>query len=122
VYDAGCALNRATYTSTATITTSVDPLKLSFTASSLSQAAGYFTLGAVRFVTGANAGVLRTVRGHAAGGVITLVQPTPAAVAVGDQIQIYPGCDRSKATCVSRFNNLIRFRGTPYIPAAETVL
>jgi len=122
VYDAGCALSRATYTSTATVTTAGDSLKLSFSASGLTQSAGYFVLGAVRFVTGGNAGVLRTVRGHAAGGALTLVQPTPVAVAVGDQIQIYPGCDRSKATCVDRFNNRIRFRGTPYIPAAETVL
>jgi uncharacterized phage protein (TIGR02218 family) len=53
--------------------------------------------------------------------VITVLQPLPAAVVSGDAFEIYPGCDKTKATCENKFANLIRFRGYPFIPAPETV-
>lgn len=32
------------------------------------------------------------------------------------EIILYPGCDRTKSTCISKFNNLENFGGFPYIP------
>jgi len=122
LYDTACGISKAAKTVSGTVTTATDPLKLTFAASGLAQAAGYFDLGAVRITSGASAGVMRTVRKHAAGGVIQLVQPLPAALAVGATFEIYPGCDRSQATCGSKFANALRFRGHPFIPSAESVL
>lgn len=122
VYDPACAVSKAAYTVASAVTTATDSLRLTLTASGLTQAAGYFSLGAIRFTSGANAGVMRTVRQHAAGGVLTLMQPLPVAAAVGDTFAIYPGCDQTLGTCTSKFSNSLRFRGQPYIPVAETVL
>ncbi len=122
VYDAQCGVNRAAFTTSATVTTGTTGLRLQITASGLTQAAGYFSLGAVRFTSGGNAGVLRTVRLHEAGGVITFMQPLPVPVMAGDSIQIYPGCDQTKPTCVNKFSNGQRFRGQRFIPSASTVL
>lgn len=121
LYDVPCGISRAAKTETSTVSTASDSLRLNFGASSLGHADGYFDLGAVRFTSGANNGVLRTVRRHASG-VITLVQPLPLPAAVGDTFSIYPGCDRSLTTCNSKFSNSNRFRGYPYIPVAESVL
>ena len=86
----------------------------------MAQAAGYFDLGVVKFTSGANNGVARTVKRHTSGQLVTL-QPLPAAVANGDTFQVWPGCDKLQGTCSGKFANLARFRGQPYIPMAETV-
>jgi len=31
-------------------------------------------------------------------------------------VKIYPGCDRVRATCESKFDNLDNFGGFPWIP------
>ncbi|MCU0624551.1 MAG: phage BR0599 family protein, partial [Gemmatimonadaceae bacterium] len=81
-----------------------------------------FDLGIVRFTSGALSGVSRVVRSHVqSGGVLRLVAPLPAAPAPGDGIAVTPGCDKRQATCSSKFSNLARFRGYPYIPVPETL-
>lgn len=122
VYDTGCNVAKATYTVAGAVS-AVGALRLSFGGTNLStKPDGYYTLGAVVFTSGVNAGVRRTIRASTAAGVITLVQPLPLAPSVGDTFSIYPGCDRSLATCTNKFANARRFRGTPYIPAADTVI
>jgi uncharacterized phage protein (TIGR02218 family) len=122
LYDGTCGLNRASFVTAGTVDTAGDALHMAFGASALTQAAGYFTLGSVTFLTGANAGIRRTVRTHDAGGVISLVQAAPGPIATGDTFQIVPGCDRTLATCTSKFNNRLRFRGAPFVPSADSVL
>jgi uncharacterized phage protein (TIGR02218 family) len=122
LYDSTCGLSRASFVSTAAVTTAGDSLNLVFGASSLTQAAGFFTLGAITFTSGGNAGIKRTLRSHAAGGGLVLVQAAPAPIALGDTFQIVPGCDRTKATCQAKFSNLARFRGAPFVPSADSVL
>ena len=46
---------------------------------------------------------------------ITLALPN-ADLAVGDSIQVYPGCDRAVTTCETRFSNKERFGGFPGLP------
>lgn len=36
---------------------------------------------------------------------------------VGDQIQVYAGCDHSSVTCADKFDNVLRFGGFPHIPS-----
>jgi uncharacterized phage protein (TIGR02218 family) len=45
----------------------------------------------------------------------------PYPVAVGDQFTISAGCDRSMGTCIGRFNNIVNFRGEPYVPGTDTI-
>lgn len=98
---------------------------MQFTASGLAQAAGYFELGAIEFRTGTLAKVTRTVKAHAAGGVLSVAMAWPQAPAVGDTFKVVPGCNRTMGACANKFNNLrfgrLAFRGTPFVPAPETV-
>ena len=38
---------------------------------------------------------------------------------IGDTIKLYAGCDRSFATCCSKFSNMKNFRGFPHIPGRD---
>jgi uncharacterized phage protein (TIGR02218 family) len=49
------------------------------------------------------------------GNTIVLNRSIPQ-LAVGAPMTILAGCDRSKATCISKFNNLNNYGGFPYIP------
>lgn len=120
VYDSECGLTRATFTTNG-VTTTVATLGRTQFGTNLAQAAGFFSLGTITFTSGANAGVSRTVKVYGNGG-ITLLQPLPAQLAIGDAFSIVPGCDGLQATCSGKFNNLARFKGQPYIPKPETVL
>ena len=119
LYDASCGLNRTTFQATSSATSATDTSRTTFS-HAMAQAAGYFDLGVVKFTSGANNGVARTVKRHTSGQLVTL-QPLPAAVANGDTFQVWPGCDKLQGTCSGKFANLARFRGQPYIPMAETV-
>lgn len=46
---------------------------------------------------------------------LTVLSLSPL-VKVGDNITTTAGCDRTRATCVAKFNNLENFMGFPYIP------
>ncbi|WP_457329728.1 DUF2163 domain-containing protein [Rhizobacter sp. P5_C2] len=130
LYDAACGVNRDAKTVTSAASSASDATRTRFShglAANL-YPSGYFDLGVVRFLTGPNTGIGRTVKRHTTGGAggagseITVLQPFPFPVAPGDSFAIYPGCDKTQSTCKAKFNNVIRFRGKPYVPAAETVM
>lgn len=120
LYDGACGKNKAALTVSNAVTSTPTPTKTVFD-TTLSQAASYFDLGVVTFTSGQNSGVSRTIKSFAAGGLVTLIAPLPFAPATGDTFTIYPGCDKTMSTCTSRFSNLARFRGQPFIPVPETV-
>lgn len=120
LFDTGCALLAASFAVTNSVASS--PTTTSFN-TTLAQDANYFTLGSLIFTSGDLAGTKRTVKLHQAGGAITLLNPLPQAPQVGDDFTIYPGCDRTKETCESaKFNNVVNFKGFPFIPVPETAL
>jgi uncharacterized phage protein (TIGR02218 family) len=43
-------------------------------------------------------------------------------VQAGDEYIATAGCDKSLATCRDRFNNVINFRGMPYLPGTDKIL
>ena len=41
---------------------------------------------------------------------------TAVGLSSTDTVKLYPGCDRTLATCVSKFNNVINYGGLPWVP------
>ena len=80
--------------------------------------AGWFALGKVKFTSGAAAGYVREVWTSNTGN-FTLIQQMPKRVAVGDTYTLEPGCNRRRAVCRSKFNNVVNFRGEPFVPDPE---
>nr|DAX16565.1 MAG TPA: minor tail protein [Caudoviricetes sp.] len=87
--------------------------------SNLTLADGYLTNGSMRFISGKNTGVTRTIRTNA-NGEISVVLPFYYAPEPGDAFSVLPACDKSMNCCKGRFNNLARYRGYPFIPVPET--
>ena len=117
--DPKCGVNLATYAVPGLV---AGAGSLTTLGSNLSQAADYFALGKLVFLTGANAGLARTIKAYDGAGGFTLIAPLPSPPQAGDSFDAYPGCDLSMATCQARFANLARFRGQPFIPAPSTGL
>lgn len=118
VYDTGCGLSRAAFAVNSSVGSGSTKLVINC---ALAQAADYFTIGDIRFTSGQNLGVIRTVKSYTPG-VITMAYPLPKPVSVGDTFSIARGCDKRMTTCDVVFNNLARFRATPYVPVPETAL
>jgi len=86
---------------------------------------GHFSGGRLAFITGSNTGFATEVRSHrAADGAITLQlwQAAPAPIAAGDLFTVMAGCDKSFATCQSKFGNGVNFRGFPHLPGNDFIL
>ena len=77
-----------------------------------------FGLGELRAMEGAQTGVTMRIIAASADG-ITLDRPLDPAIATGLRVRIREGCDRTIATCASRFDNAANFRGEPFLPGTD---
>lgn len=115
VYDTGCADSKS-YVSAMALSDSTNRI----INAQISQTAGWFNEGVIEFLSGANAGVTRTIKTHTTNKIeVTLTLPN--VVQVGDTFRLLAGCDRTMATCKAKFNNLSNYRGYPYLPQNETI-
>lgn len=88
-------------------------------------AEGWFGLGTARWTSGRRAGLVeRILSAQRLGGVDILGFDAPIGdwVELGDELVVSAGCDKSFATCRTRFANGERFRGFPHIPGSDFVL
>ena len=98
-------------------------LNLALSGSSLPEPEAYISGGA-KVLTGGLNGVnrpIRTLRVEPGQVFLTLWRELPASLAVGDQIELSPGCDKRLETCQQRFSNAARFRGFPFIPGTDVL-
>lgn len=119
LYDAGCGVNPASFSNVGTVGSGATTVGFG---SGLTGAAGYYSQGRVLFLTGANAGISRTVKINDGSGNFSLIKPLPAAPAAGDTFRAYAGCDLTRTTCKNKFNNLARHKATPFVPLPTTAL
>ena len=88
----------------------------------------YFEGGMLEFTSGANAGYAKEVKLDSTGsplvlGTFVLWEPMPLDIQVGDTFEIRPGCNKSKDTCKTKFNNVVNFRGYGvFVPGMNEVL
>jgi uncharacterized phage protein (TIGR02218 family) len=86
-------------------------------------AEGYFRLGHLRFDDGLLAGRRVAIEdsGAAAEGIveIRLWLPLEASPGIGDAVTLSVGCDKSFATCRTKFSNQRNFQGFPHMPGSD---
>lgn len=112
LYDSGCGLSRAAFTTNGTVGANPTDVFIPW-----ANATSQYAQGKVVFTSGANAGLSATVKTATNAG-LTLAYPLLAAPAEGDTFEVSFGCDHSMTICEKRFNNLQNFRGFPFIPPA----
>ena len=116
--DSECKKVLTSFTFTGTVTTVSSGLI--FTSNALTQAAGYFTGGQITWTSGNNNGLKMEVKEFANKQVV-LAQAMPYAIQVSSSFQIIAGCDKTHQTCISKFNNIINFRGEPFVPGTDAI-
>lgn len=90
-------------------------------AAALSQADDYWQIGVLKMVTGSNTGltfdILSSDQSETA---VLLVSPPIVPIAVGDTGRIYRGCTKQPTFCRDEFDNIVNFRGEPFVPQSST--
>lgn len=117
LFDIGCAVNPSTYRVTG-VATGVNTNGSISTA--MLQVDGYFQMGGIKFTSGANTGLTRTVKAFISAAIYP-TSPFPFAIANGDAFVITPGCDKLiTGDCLGKYNNVVHFKGMPFVPVPET--
>jgi uncharacterized phage protein (TIGR02218 family) len=113
LYDEFCGLNRDDFDTLRTVdSVSFDGKTVTCTAA-LPAGANLFVGGeVVRIISNER----RLITAHGNGSTdFTINAPFHTLIAT-DSLVLYQGCDHSRATCASKFNNEIAFGGQPFIP------
>lgn len=77
--------------------------------------------GLITWTYGVNAGTSQEVKSvNFTTGAVELWTPTPFLPEIGDQFELLPGCDRTKAQC-QLYSNFINFGGFPDIPGSDAI-
>ncbi|ACK51966.1 conserved hypothetical protein [Methylocella silvestris BL2] len=116
LYDSGCSLVRNAFGTNGAAEAGSTNLVINW-----SGASSVYAQGTLTFISGLNTGVSANVK-RATSTALTVAYPLPNAPAPGDAFRVYRGCDHTRTTCASRFNNLANFRGFPYVPPPTTAL
>ena len=77
-----------------------------------------FVLGELRWIDGPQSGQVMTILGHSDDG-FELDQSIHAEVTAGHRAILRQGCDKTIATCATRFDNAINFQGEPHLPGND---
>lgn len=116
LYGRGCKLDKTGFAIPG-VPTAISGLTVTVSAAS-AFADGYFTAGMIA----AADGTLRFITAHT-GSTITMMRRSPsleAALAAGPTtVTLYPGCDRSRGTCLNKFNNILNYGGFDWIPVVN---
>lgn len=104
-----CGVNKATYAVTDTVTQTGRTLTASAAAGFDD---GYFSGGWVERADGER----RFIDNHT-GSSLLLQMPLAAVSALGEEVTLYPGCQRTEEYCASTFNNLPNYLGWSRLPS-----
>jgi uncharacterized phage protein (TIGR02218 family) len=84
---------------------------------------GWFAGGGVTWLTGANAGSTWEVKRFTpATSTLTLFLVPPHVIQAGDTCTLTVGCPKRREVCRDRFQNLLHFRGEPFVPGLNKAL
>jgi len=91
-------------------------------------ASDLLTYGHLTWLTGANVAAQsevsyqKTLTDHGTYNLIKFYNPPAAPIQVGDIFSATEGCDFTPATCKNRFNNLVNYRGVPWLPGNAQIV
>lgn len=122
LFDAGCTLAKPAPGSSSPLCSNCSVTSgssLQVLQTTCSEADGWAALGTVTFTSGTLIGQSFALKGQN-GGALALLVPLPSLPAAGDTLTVYPGCNKTQATCQNKFGNLQHFQGEPYVPVPET--
>ncbi len=116
--DSQCKLNSDEFTKVSTITSVISQQE--FQDTNLTEDSDYYKYGVIKFITGANHGLIFAVKEYQKEKVM-LFMPAPYKITEGDEYSVTGGCDKAFSTCRDKFNNAKNFRGEPNVPGIHSL-
>lgn len=113
--DARCTLNINDYRESFTVGAATG--NKAFSTDDITDTAGYWDLGVVRWQSGDNQGQTTEIRSSGAGDISLMIR-TRFPIQVGDTGIIERGCAKTLDACRG-YNNVLNFRGEPYMPGSD---
>jgi uncharacterized phage protein (TIGR02218 family) len=104
-----CGVNKDDYDVAATVAAVVDAFN--FTVSGLSNPDGWFNQGVMITAGGTAMEMANWVQSSQK---ITTYMPCNRLVEAGMHLTMYPGCDKTLASCTGKFSNALNFQGEPH--------
>ncbi len=110
------------WTRHAVVSDVTNQFKFDITVSESRAVNNWFNGGTITIETGNNAGFRVEIKDWVqSSGLITTFLGLPFVLEIGDEVALYPGCDKSIDDCKNKFNNVINYRGEPHIPGQDTL-
>lgn len=109
LYSPGCNLNKDDFSLAGVLVSAISGLTLTIPDAS-SKPDNWFTGGAIRFHDGS----YRMIERHSSSTII--IDRASRVLTGGVVVTLYPGCDRTIATCKNKFNNLVNNGSFKWIP------
>lgn len=90
----------------------------------------FFDGGVITFTSGANNGISMEVQAQFPAHALEFgpnnhdiftALPFPYDIAPADTFTIVAGCDKRPITCLTRFDNIVNFRGEPFVPGSDYI-
>lgn len=78
----------------------------------------HYKSGHIKWETGDNANISHEII-EIDSSVVKLYLSTLYTIKVGDTLTLYPGCDKTLNTCITRYDNRLNFRGEPFLPGRD---
>jgi uncharacterized phage protein (TIGR02218 family) len=117
LYDSGCTLVKNAFGTNGVVGAGSTASIINWSGSDAK-----YQQGSITFTSGVNSGVTANVNYVASGSYLVLGYPLQSAPASGDTFTVYQGCDHTPGTCSGKFNNLLNFRGFPYVPPPQMAI
>ncbi len=116
--DTRCKVDLTPFTFAATITAVTN--SATFNATALTQVDDYFSNGVITWTSGNNNALKMEVKHNTqSSSQVVLQLGMPYIIQVGDTFNIVAGCDKLQFTCINKFNNIVNFRGEPFLPGND---
>jgi uncharacterized phage protein (TIGR02218 family) len=113
LYDSGCAILKSAFSTSGTAGAGSTFVTINWSGATLD-----YQQGTISFTSGINSGISANIKTAVPGVSLTLSYPLGLAPNAGDAFTASFGCDHTQATCTTKFDNLVNFRGFPFVPSA----
>jgi uncharacterized phage protein (TIGR02218 family) len=120
--DDRCKVNLPDFQFARTVSSVADQHNVTF--GSDSHADDYYSYGRVIWATGNNAGFVSAIKSHTLSGgaaVLVLQDAPPYTMQAGDTATLEAGCNRTPEDCISKFSNMVNFRGENLLPGNAVI-
>lgn len=117
--DSDCQVDLAAFTSTGTVSALVDIRN--FVVTGITATDHYYLDGTLTWLTGDNTGDTYDLEDNLSTNLTTQLNAY-FPIQIGDTFTIIAGCDRLKGTCTTKFSNLLRYGGHPFLAGSDALL